>query len=94
MIFRLAGIIGIDPGPRTLRELVWMADAKRSEAWDHTAELLALVANIFSKNKIKSSAFHPFAERETDKPVKAGEHKAEWQAMAVAFMNHGIAQGR
>ena len=26
LVYRLAGIIGVDPGPLTLRQLVWMAD--------------------------------------------------------------------
>ncbi len=30
LIVRLAGIVGVDPGPLTLRQLVLMAEAKRS----------------------------------------------------------------
>ena len=30
LIWQLAGVVGLDPGPFTLRELVWMADAKQT----------------------------------------------------------------
>ena len=33
IIIRLAGIIGVDPGPLTLRQLVQMAEAKRQHDW-------------------------------------------------------------
>ena len=33
MIYELAGLIGIDPGPYSLRQLVWMWEAKRDENW-------------------------------------------------------------
>ena len=44
MINELAGILGLDPGPFTLRELTEMATARRRDAWDHTAARLAQVA--------------------------------------------------
>ncbi len=37
MIWQLAGVIGLAPGPFTLRELVWMADSRQTDAWNHTA---------------------------------------------------------
>ena len=43
MIYRLAGIVGVNPGPLTLRELLWMADGAGETAWSHTAALLAAV---------------------------------------------------
>ncbi|RPI60584.1 MAG: hypothetical protein EHM48_06990 [Planctomycetaceae bacterium] len=43
MIYRLAGIIGVNPGPLTLRELLWMAEGLGETAWSHTSALLAAV---------------------------------------------------
>ena len=45
MIYELAGIIGIDPSPFTLRELHWMAQSKREvEIWA-LAGLKATIVN-------------------------------------------------
>lgn len=48
----------------TLRELVWMADGRQSEAWNHTASLLAMLANIYRDTKkrprpFQMQNFHP-----------------------------------
>ena len=44
-VWELAGILGVEPGPLTLRELVWMYAARRRERWSHTANVMALMAN-------------------------------------------------
>ena len=44
-------MIGVDPGPFTLRELVWMADARQTDAWNHTAAVLAMLANTHRNPK-------------------------------------------
>ena len=63
MIWQLAGVVSLDPGPFTLRELVWMADAKQTDAWNHTAAVLAMLANTHRNPKkarpFKPSDFHP-----------------------------------
>lgn len=46
------------PGPLTLRELVWMAGAKQTDDWNHTAAILALLANLHRDPK-KGKAFKP-----------------------------------
>ena len=43
----------------TLRELVWMADARRREAWQHTSALLAMLANVHRNLKKKPQPFTP-----------------------------------
>ncbi|WP_437205856.1 hypothetical protein [Planctomicrobium sp. SH664] len=45
LCLQLAGILGIDPGPRSLRELVVMVSARRDEEWAHTAWVAMWVAN-------------------------------------------------
>lgn len=59
LIWRLAGVLGIDPGPRTLRELVEMAEAKAEAAWTHTSAILCLVANVNRDPKQKPSPYVP-----------------------------------
>jgi len=44
-VYECSGIVGLDPGPLTLRELVVMADARRKLAWAQTAEVLAMLFN-------------------------------------------------
>ena len=44
MIYRLAGVVGVDPGPFTWRELAWMAEGRERVEWRQTA-LLAAVTN-------------------------------------------------
>ena len=55
----MAGIAGVDPGPLTLRELMWMVDGRREEAWSHTAALMSLQANIHRDRKKRNSPFSP-----------------------------------
>jgi len=53
----------VDPGPFTLRELVWMADARQLDEWNHTAAILAMLANTHRDPKktrpFKPAEFHP-----------------------------------
>ena len=67
MIYELAGFVGIDPDPLTLRELAWMARGRASRLWDHTASLLAMTANVHRDPKRSRTHrpvdFHPFEKR-------------------------------
>ena len=54
----MAGIIGLDPGPLTLRELLLMAESRSQDNWAHTSAILALVANV-NRDPKKSRAFKP-----------------------------------
>ena len=77
MIYELAGMIGVDPGPFTLRELVWMADGRQREAWNHTSQLLAMLFNAHrdpqKTSPAKPADFHPLLERAspTSQPLPA-----------------------
>ena len=58
MIWQLAGLLGVDPGPLTLRELVWMAEARLQAEWAQTSSLMALIANAHRDPK-KHGPFKP-----------------------------------
>lgn len=45
--------------PYTLRELVWMVEARSAAQWNHTAALLALVANCHRDPKKRPRPFTP-----------------------------------
>ncbi|HPC65344.1 MAG TPA: hypothetical protein P5175_06225 [Anaerohalosphaeraceae bacterium] len=42
----------------TLRELLWMAEGHHRDAWQHTASVMALIANV-NRDPKKTRAFKP-----------------------------------
>lgn len=69
----LSGIAGIEPGPLTLRELEWAANARARFEWRQTSSVMALLANVHRNPKkvgpFKPEDFDPFARR---RPGKVG----------------------
>lgn len=66
MIYECAGILGMDPGPLTLRELVWMAEARQKEAWRQTALLCRQITNaphMRPRRPAQTDEFDPFSAR-------------------------------
>ena len=57
MIWEVAGVIGIDPLPLTLRELMWMARAREENLWTKVSHLMAssLNANPFLREEAGSA---------------------------------------
>lgn len=53
-------MIGIDPRPWTLGELIVMAEGHDSEAWDHTANLMHQQHTLHCPKRRPLEAFHPF----------------------------------
>jgi hypothetical protein len=71
LILALAGRLGIDPGPWTLRDLLVMDEARQTDRWNHTAMTCALMANIHRDKKKRSKPFmpadfHPLAKPKRD----------------------------
>jgi hypothetical protein len=63
-IYRLAGIAGVNPDPLTLRELLWMSEARGEFEWQQTAAVMALHANMNrakGKPPISPDQFNPYA---------------------------------
>ena len=53
----------------TLRELVWLAEARQREAWSHTSQILAMVYNSHrgkGTRPMKPAEFNPFIEKTTE----------------------------
>lgn len=72
-MFELAGIVGIDPGPHTLRELTWMAEARQRSEWARTAAIKATLININRDQKkhrepFADDLFNPYAAKARPKP--------------------------
>lgn len=58
-IHELAGIVGVDPGPFSWREIDWKAKAKRRHDWNQTSLLLTINANANRDPKKRRQPFHP-----------------------------------
>lgn len=72
-VYYLAGIVGCDPGPLTLRELVAMVDGFCSNAWDHTSTIIATIinSNPYIKTKVSPFDFHPYKQQQKQELPKA-----------------------
>ena len=70
----------MDAGPRTLRELVFMAQARQRSAWERTSWVLALIANVNRDPKRQPRAFRP-----ADFDPYAKEHQRPAVATKRAF---------
>jgi len=91
LIYELAGVLGINPDPFTLRELLWMAEGKGRENWNHTAALLATMINIMrSKGRpaIKPSELNPYLRK--PRPILRGKDLRILKDIFVKEENHGI----
>ena len=58
----IAGVIGINALPLTLRELMWMARAREENLWTKVSHLMAssLNANPFLKEHYKPADLNPY----------------------------------
>jgi len=64
-------VIGIDPGPYTLRQLVWMAEGLDQQQWRHTSSLCAILANVNRPSKrraYKPDDFNPYSGKARSQP--------------------------
>jgi hypothetical protein len=52
-------MIGVEPGPLTLRELFWMVDGRGRQAWAHTALICSVLANCNRDPKKRPRPFSP-----------------------------------
>ena len=79
LLWDLAGIVGVDPGALTLRELAWMAEARSRAAWKRTSSVLALVANVHRDPEKcrarKPEDFDPYHAGDSDVVIDGGGFK-------------------
>jgi len=81
----MAGAIGIDPGPLSLRELTWMYVGTARMQWDHTANIVAAIINAHSRkgkgvdpNKLNPYRVQEFRRR---REPDAAEREMGWAAL-------------
>lgn len=97
--WELAGVTGLDPLPRTLRELTWAANAKRRDEWDRMSLLLAVIHNRtnFDKNGTISTPEDWFPPRLITKEHRNAIQKHRESSvirMSVAEFAKGLTNGR
>lgn len=89
-IYQLAGAVGVIPDTLTLRELVWLADGKRSESWSRLSTLMALIANFSFGNKKK---WQPKDFNLFEQSKKKGKHASKADLMFAKMMFEGLKNG-
>jgi len=88
-IYRSAGIVGVDPGPYTLREILWMRDGREMTEWNRTAWVCALIANV-NRDPKKSKAFQPIDFHPMRKDIEKDQPKQRVGIEALrAFLPKG-----
>ena len=66
MIYQIAGAIGVDPGPMTIRELLEMTEGRSRSLWGHTSAVIATILNVNrpkGKAPIRPEAVNPWENR-------------------------------
>lgn len=72
LIWQTAGIVGVHAGPFTWRELLWMAQGKRFEAWERNAALQARMKHLATGDAVNSSDFNPLLRKPKAAAAGAG----------------------
>jgi hypothetical protein len=86
-------VLGIEPWPFSLRELVVMVEAKRVDDWNHTAALRQQIAATVAKRgrELRFSDFHPLMRQ---KPAGRKLNKQEGRRLLDAVFGIKPAPGR
>ncbi len=74
-------VLGIDPDPRTYREVDRMLRGRLKHTWDQTAALWAMIANTARDPEQRPEPFTPFdihPYREAPPPVETGNASGFW----------------
>lgn len=56
-------MIGVYPGPWTLRELLIAAEAAGRDEWTRNARLEAVVFNLLAKRPVSPDVFNPYVKK-------------------------------
>ena len=66
MIYQIAGAVGVDPGPLTIRELLQMSEGRSRSLWGHTSAIVATILNVNrpkGKAPIRPDVVNPWESR-------------------------------
>jgi hypothetical protein len=65
----------------SLRELLAAAKAKQRYDWDHTADIMALMANLHTTKNWARQDFHPSREKLPTLPMHLDDPAAEYERL-------------
>lgn len=94
-VYEAAGIVGIDPGPLTVRELFWMLYGRQHAEWGQTSQICATIFNATprgkkNKNKVfKASEFSPYKSASDDIRISFKDALGLLSGKKVMVGNHG-----
>lgn len=94
MIDDLAGILGIDPRPFSLRQLDRMAQSRQMTNWDHTAAVCATILNVNRDPKKSQPAdpakLNPFRQNAVTpkKPIVKLSPEDSMKVLKQVFIDH------
>lgn len=83
----MAGVVGIDPGPFTLRELLWMADSKLADSWGRSAQITAMIYNANRGENSSAATPDDFNPYRRDRSRKPGTIRTKCKYVAELFPN-------
>ena len=94
----MAGFCGLDPGPYTARELIWLAEGRDKRNWNYACAILAALANQF-KNKgdtpVDAAQLHPYGEEaQAARGKESGGKKKSAGRVPVSVLKDWIEQQR
>ena len=70
LIYKVAGALGIDPRPFSLRELFWLYEGSDRQKWMHTAAINAMQGSAAGAKNMSITKFHPYMNTEAAKTRK------------------------
>jgi hypothetical protein len=80
--WELAGIVGVHPGPFTLRDLFRMARGKQKDEWGRFSHLIAATENVMRTGElVKASDRNPFTKHLSSEPGPADSRVGEMKGM-------------
>ena len=83
-------MIGVNPDPYTLRQLLWMVEGKGEFEWQMTSSLMALEINMNRKpgsRAVSPNEFNPFMQRPETQMVKLSA-KESMSALKQVFVRN------
>ena len=60
LVFKVAGALGLDPMPYTLRELFWLYEGSDRQNWMHTASINATQSAAAGAKNCSIEKYHPY----------------------------------
>tara|TARA_R110002020_G_C15760684_1_gene727065 strand:- start:28 stop:429 length:402 start_codon:yes stop_codon:yes gene_type:complete len=71
LVFKIAGALGIDPNPYSLKELFWLYEGRDRQQWMHTASITATLSASAGAKNCSIEKYHPYLAGQRAKEQKS-----------------------